>query len=112
VNVLNRRHAHQEVLGRWLGTGKRIPLRKCRKLQYEVKGGRPVRGTSLHDMSPFRNFWSQIFIWGRPSTSAPSAITASWWISCAPEFFIQKYFTRNLYSSFSIYHRWQSLQIC
>jgi hypothetical protein len=101
-NFLNRRHTRQEVLRKYSDTGKRILLRKCRKLRPKVIGGRLVRGPSLQNKSLFLNFWSQILIWDRPHASTPSVVMSSWWIFWV-QFFTYKYLMNNLCSAFSIY---------
>jgi hypothetical protein len=47
---LNRRQARQEVLRKLPGTGRRVLLKKCRKLRPKVKGVSSVSGASLQDM--------------------------------------------------------------
>jgi hypothetical protein len=78
-NVFNHRPARQEVLCKYSGTGKRILLKKCRKLRPKIKGGRPVRGAWLQNNSPFLNFQCENLIWDRPYASAASVIRSSWW---------------------------------
>jgi hypothetical protein len=76
-NVFNRRRAGQEVLRKYSGTGKRILLKKYRKLWPKVKSGRRVHEQFFQVESPFLNFWSQILIWHRPYASGPSVVTSS-----------------------------------
>jgi hypothetical protein len=101
TNVFNRRDARSEVTGNCPSAGKTILLLKCLNLRPKAQGGRPGRRRSLQDKLPFLNFWSQILIdkasrhhlqvW-RPLFVGPSE----------PQLLIQKYFTMNLFSSFSL----------
>jgi hypothetical protein len=71
-----------------------------------VKRGRPERGESLQDKSPFLNFWIHILIWETPYESSLSLFVSSLCVLLAPHHFNQRNFVTNLCSSFSIYRRW------
>jgi hypothetical protein len=55
-NIRNRRNRREEVLCNYSGVGKWILMHKRLNLWPKVKRGRPERGESLQDKSPFLKF--------------------------------------------------------